>query len=101
MPSRNEDFGLTALEALSAGLPVLISRNSGLQVALEKVPFGKTVVVNSQDSAEWAKAIRGVRSQPRDIRLKEASILRKLYSEMYNWEKQCTGLLKKIHELVG
>ncbi|XP_044172418.1 uncharacterized protein LOC114958690 [Acropora millepora] len=100
MPSRNEDFGLTALEALSAGLPVLISHNSGLRVALEKVPFGKNVVVNSEDSAEWAKAIRGVRSQPRDIRLKEASILRKLYSEMYNWEKQCTGLLKKIHELV-
>ena len=101
MPSRNEDFGLTALEALSAGLPVLISHNSGLRVALEKVPFGKNVVVNSEDSAEWAKAIRGVLSQPRDIRLKEASILRKLYSEMYNWEKQCTGLLKKIHELVG
>jgi len=27
MPSRTEGFGLTALESLSAGLPVLVSRN--------------------------------------------------------------------------
>ena len=30
MPSRSEGFGLTGLEALSAGLPVLVSCNSGL-----------------------------------------------------------------------
>ena len=101
MPSRNEDFGLTALEALSAGLPVLISPNSGLQVALERVPFGRNVVVNSEDPAEWAKAIRGVRSKHRNVRLKEASDLRKHYSETYNWKEQCSGLIEKIHELVG
>ena len=100
MPSRTEGFGLTALEALSAGLLVLVSSNSGLGVALEKVPFGKDVVVNSEDPTEWAKAIQGVRSKHRNIRLKEASDLRKKYSETYNWEKQCRRLLEKIHELV-
>ena len=30
MPSRTEGFGLAALEALSAGLPVLVNGNSGL-----------------------------------------------------------------------
>ena len=30
IPSRVEGFGLTALEALSAGLAVLVSHNSGL-----------------------------------------------------------------------
>ena len=29
MPSRTEGFGLIGLEAMSAGLPVLVSRNSG------------------------------------------------------------------------
>ena len=101
MPSRNEDFGLIGLEALSAGLPVLISRNSGLGEALEKVPFGGNVVVNSEDPAEWAKAIRGVRSKPRNVRLEEARALRNYYSKMYNWQKQCSGLIGKIHELAG
>ena len=101
MPSRTEGFGLAALEALSAGLPVLVSASSGLGGALEKVPFGGNVVVNSEDPAEWAKAIRGVRSKHRNVRLKEASDLRKHYSETYNWKKQCSGLIKKIHELVG
>ena len=100
MPSRTEGFGLAALEALSAGLPVLVSGNSGLAEALRKVPFGKNVIVNSEDPVEWAKAIREVRSKPRNVRLKEASDLRKNYSETYNWEMQCSRLIEKIHELV-
>ena len=41
MPSRTEGFGLTALEALSAGLPILVSRNSGFGEALSEVLFGQ------------------------------------------------------------
>ncbi|XP_067018298.1 uncharacterized protein [Acropora muricata] len=101
MPSRAEGFGLAALEALSAGLPVLVSRNSGLALALKEVPFGKMVVVNSDHPSEWAKAIRRVRRMDRKVRLKEASDLRKNYSETYNWEEQCSRLIKKMRELVG
>ena len=101
MPSRTDGFGLAALEALSAGVPVLVSGNSGLQRALEKFPSGGNVVVNSEDPAVWAKAIRAVRSKPSNVRLTEASDLRKNYSETYNWEEQCSGLIKKIRELVG
>ena len=49
MPSRTEGFGLTGLEALSAGLPLLVSRNSGFGEALRSVPFGSTYVVNSEE----------------------------------------------------
>ena len=101
MPSRTEGFGLTALEALSAGLPVLVSRNSGLALALKEVSFGKNVVVYSDHHLEWAEAIRRVRSMNRKVRLKEASDLRKNYSETYRWEEQCSRLIKKMHELVG
>ena len=100
MPSRTEGFGLSALEALSSGLPVLVTHNSGLGQALKKVRLGTSVVVNSEDPAEWAKAIREVRNKPRSVRLKEASDLRKNYSETYNWEEQCSRLVVKIHELV-
>ena len=101
MPSRTDGFGLTALEALSAGLPVLVSRYSGLGEALEKVGFGSHFVVKSDKPTQWAKAIRGVSRKDRQVRLREASELRKNYSETYKWEEQCSKLIKKIRELVG
>ena len=52
MPSRTEGFGLAALEALSAGLPIFVSENSGLGDALRKVPHGSSCVVNSEDPKE-------------------------------------------------
>ncbi|XP_074624304.1 uncharacterized protein LOC141882226 isoform X4 [Acropora palmata] len=101
MPSRAEGFGLTALEALSAGLPVLVSRNSGFGQALEEVDFGSHFVVNSDKPIEWAEAIRGVRRKGRENRLSEARKLRKSYSKTYKWEEQCSRLIERIHELVA
>ena len=101
MPSRTEGFGLTALEALSAGLPVLVSRNSGLGQALKKVPFGKTVVIDSEDPTEWGKKIKAVRSERREDRLDEAKALREKYAERYPWEGQCRRLVRKMHQIVN
>ena len=67
MPSRTEGFGLAALEALSAGLPVLVSGNSGLGKALKKVPYGSGCVVKAEDPKDWANAIRVVREKDREI----------------------------------
>ena len=57
LPSRAEGFGLTGLEALSAGLPLLVSKNSGFGEALSEVPFGSSFVVDSEDPKVWAAAI--------------------------------------------
>ncbi len=99
MPSRTEGFGLTALEALSAGLPVLVSGNSGLGDALKKVSSGSSHVVDSEDPKEWAKAIRNVRLKDRDVRLEDAYLLREKYAEKYSWQKQCDCLVKKMLNL--
>ena len=99
MPSRTEDFGLCGLEALSAGLPVLISGNSGLGGALKKVLFGSHYVVDSEDPKDWAKKIRDVRQKPRKDRLSEAKLLREHYAKAYEWEKPCTVLVKKMQTL--
>ena len=71
MPSRTEGFGLAALEALSAGLPVLVSGNSGLGEALKEIPNGSNCVVKSKDPKDWANAIRVVRKKNRTLRLRE------------------------------
>ena len=100
MPSRTEGFGLAALEALSAGLPVLVSGNSGLGQALKEVPFGEHVVLNSEDPREWAKEIKAVRRKRRWVRLEEASELRERYAKKYQWEEQCRRLVERMLEIV-
>ena len=99
MPS-SEGFGLTALEALSAGLPILISGNSGFGEALCTVPSGKSFVVESEDPQEWAKAIAGVRQKERSDQLQVIQLLRSLYEEKFSWEKQCDSLVEKMWDIV-
>ena len=100
MPSRAEGFGLTALEALSAGLPILVSGNSGFGEALCTLPLGKSFVVESEDPREWAKAIAGVRQKERSDRLQGIKQLRSSYAEKFSWEKQCDILVEKMWDIV-
>ena len=96
MPSRTEGFGLAALEALSAGLPVLVSGNSGLGEALKEVPIGSHCVVESEDPKDWANAIKAVRKKKRKLRLREAKLLQGEYAEMYSWQDHCNRLVKRM-----
>ena len=96
MPSRTEGFGLAGLEALSAGLPVLVSRNSGFGEALCSVPFGSSFVVNSEDPTDWTTAISKIWAKDIKSRLEEVETLRDSYDEKYNWAKQIKDILHKM-----
>ncbi|CAH3103711.1 unnamed protein product, partial [Porites lobata] len=103
MPSRTEGFGLTGLEALSAGLSVLVSSNSGFGEALCCVPFGSTYVVNSDEPMDWTSAIKKIWAKDRKSRLEEAKMLRDSFDKNYNWAKQIKDLTEKmiswVHDL--
>ena len=99
MPSRTEGFGLTALEALSAGLPVLVSSNSGLGKAFKKVASGSTWIVASEEPKDWAKAISAVREKDRDVRLEECEMLREKYGAKYSWQRQCYSLVETMWKI--
>ena len=86
VPSRTEGFGLTALEALSAGLPFLVSQNSGFGEAIQEI--GSSFVVNSEDPEHWAEAIKSVRQKGSERAIKECQELRARYAEKYSWEIQ-------------
>ena len=104
MPSRTEGFGLAALEALSAGLPVLVSDNSGIGKALKKVPYGSNCLVklefNDKDPIKWAAAIKAVCEKERKVRLEEAILLRQNYAATYQWDGQCSTLVEKMLEMI-
>ena len=98
MPSKSEGFGLVALEALSAGLPILIGNRSGFAKALENVPHGHTCIVKSDDPAQWAEAIETVRIR-HGMRLQEIKSLRASYGEMYSWKEQCETLVNRMWKI--
>ena len=99
MPSKSEGFGLVALEALSAGLPILVGSRSGFAKALENVPNGYSCIVYSDDPAEWAKAIEAVRVR-HGMRLREIKALKASYGEMYSWRKQCDVLVERMWKMI-
>ena len=99
MPSTIKCFGIKALAALSAGLPVLVNGNSGLGEALKEVPLGSNSVVDSEDPKDWAKEIKRVRQKKREVRLSESRFLREKYLERYSWEEPCKSLVIKMRKL--
>ena len=99
MPSKSEGFGLVSLEALSAGLPILVGSKSGIAKALENVPFGKSCIVYSDSTAKWAKAIEGVRMRHK-MWLEEIGALKASYEKKYSWKGQCEALVDKIWRMV-
>ena len=101
IPSRTEGFGLTALEALSAGLPFLVCQNSGFGEALQEITLASSWIVDSEDPKKWAEAIKGVRKKGRKSVLKECQDLRTRYAEKYNWEKQCNDLVETMLTFVS
>ena len=100
MPSKTEGFGVSALEALSASLPVLVTGNSGLGEALKEVPLGSQCVVDSEDPEDWAKKIKEVRQKKREVRLSESRLLRENYQEKYSWEKPIRCLVERMYSLI-
>ena len=100
MPSRSEGFGLTGLEALSAGLPVLVSKNSGFGATLHSVPGGSLFVIDDEDPSAWAAAIKRIWNKDRKSRLDEVKTVRGFYCERYSWSEQCKHLKEKMVKLV-
>ena len=99
VPSRTEGFGMVALEAISAGIPVLVARESGIAEALHEVERGKSVIVESDDAEEWAQRIQQLSSQSPEERESSAKLLRNNYNETYPWSNECEKFKRMIEDL--
>ena len=100
LPSRTEGFGLVALEAISAGIPVLVAGESGMAEALLKLEGGKSVIVESDDTEEWARRIQQLSRQSPEERENNAKLLRENYNKTYPWNSECQRFIRMIQGLV-
>jgi len=60
-PALHEGFGLTALEAMSAGVPVIAARSPGLAQTVA----GAALMIDPLDAGDLASALRRVADEPR------------------------------------
>ncbi|XP_019641231.1 PREDICTED: uncharacterized protein LOC109482827, partial [Branchiostoma belcheri] len=101
MPSRAEPFGLVGLEAIAAGVPVVISSKSGLAKFLTKQDpeFDRTIVEIDDDDEEAAKTlskriIKILKDGPREF--KAAQSLKKKLLESEYWAESHSKLLQTV-----
>jgi len=100
IPSRSEGFGLVALEAISAGISVLVAGETGIAEALLEVEDGKSVIVESDDPKEWARRIQQLSRQSPEERENNAKLLRDNYDKTYSWSNECERFNRMIQGLV-
>jgi glycosyltransferase involved in cell wall biosynthesis len=103
MPSRSEGFGLVGLEAISAGVPVLLSQESGLAEligSLSKEMADYHVAPTPQELKDaapaWAKQIDFV-LRDREAAFGRVRKLRELLLKKISWDRSVELLL---HELL-
>lgn len=65
LPSQDENFGVAALEAMRAGVPVLLSSEVGLAEAVAGANAGLTLPL---DARAWASAIASLLENPQRLR---------------------------------
>jgi glycosyltransferase involved in cell wall biosynthesis len=113
MPSRTEGFGLVALEAIAAGIPVLISSNSGIAQLLKLDPAiqsgtdcavidGAICDVDGSPDAiasSWASQIKAVLSD-RAAAFDRARKLRQNLSGILTWSGAASGLAAEFEKLL-
>ena len=99
LPSRTEGFGLVGLEAISCGVPILVSGESGVAEALQNVEGGNAVIVGSDEDG-WARRIREVSSQSPEERQANAKQLRENYRKVYSWKAECERFNRLIENVV-
>jgi glycosyltransferase involved in cell wall biosynthesis len=97
LPSRTENFGLAAAEALGAGLPVIVTEQVGL--ADDVMTFGAGRVVAPTASA-LACAMRELAADA-SLRSSMSASARRLANDRYSWSRSAERLIAVYEDLLS
>jgi len=95
--SINEPFGLTAIEAMACGVPVIAINEGGYK---ETVKHNKTGILIKKDAAELVKAMSLLAKQTK-LRQKLGQAGRKRAKEFFSWKKHGIKLEKSLKNIPG
>ena len=98
VPSLYEPFGITALEAMAAHVPVVVSDVGGLSEIIEHDKTGVKVYPDNSDSLAWG-IIKVLTDEAYANRLKR-NAHRKIVDD-YNWEKICNETMEAYHQVMA
>ncbi len=96
-----EPFGLAPLEAMSCGLPAVVTRNGGPAESMYDNETGQAygVLVDPADPADVAQGLLKVLSSPEAWQQYHEAGLERVITR-YTWERTAEGYLKVIDELL-
>ena len=98
MPSRSESFGLTLIEAMAHGKPVLASKLGSSQEIVEPGRTGQLVRVGATD--DWADALVTLACSP-DTRDAMGTAARQRFLQRYEQHVMVDAVERFYHEVVA
>ena len=96
LPSYSENFGLAVVEAMAAGLPVVISNKVNIWRHIQE---GRAGIVVNTDANEVAGAISTLLNDP--IGAREMGLNGRLVAQGFSWELTATRLMKLYQQVVS
>jgi glycosyltransferase involved in cell wall biosynthesis len=96
MPSQRESFGVAALEAVAAGLPVIATRVGGIPEIVENETNG--LLIEPGDEKALTEAIIRLAENP-DLRIKMGEAGRKIAKERFDFEN-CLDMMEDVYRRV-
>lgn len=95
-----EPFGLAPLEAMSCGLPVVVTRNGGPTESLQDGGQSYGILVDPVNPADIARGLMTLLSDPR-IWKRMQQLGRQRVLDRYTWERTAEGYFVVLEEIVS